>query len=206
MHYIIAKEILKEESFDKNLFVLGNLAPDAHDGTLRGNSCAHFRKIISNDYDIYPNIDLGRFKEQYINDKVDDFTIGYYCHLISDYTWVKSIYPKYLEFTMETEKNNIQRQSISNDFTILNSILSAYYNICFEQDMNIPEQLNIKEFSHERLIPLLHNLMDDFQSKHTECNLKIFNMDFILDYINEAVCNCNQELEHINQRFHIIFK
>lgn len=91
MHYIIANEVLKEITIDRNLFVLGNLASDAHDGTLRGNSCSHFRKIIKGEYDLFPNIDLSRFKDKYMNNKPDAFVLGYYCHLISDDNWVKSI-------------------------------------------------------------------------------------------------------------------
>jgi hypothetical protein len=197
MHYIIAREILKEKSFDKNLFILGNLSPDSHKGTLQGNSCAHFRRIVGDDYDIYPNIDLKRFKEKYLSKEADEFIAGYYCHLVSDYTWVELIYPNYLQFTTDAEKSKKQREALFNDLTVLNTILSKHYKLDCIEKLTIPEYLSISEFSQEGLTQLLEALIQDFSNKHYEVPLRIFNEDFILEYLNLAVERCIKELDSL---------
>jgi hypothetical protein len=198
MHYIIANEIIKEKALDRNLFILGNLAPDAHDGTLRGNSCAHFRRIIGNDYDRFPNIDIRRFKGKYLQGKADEFTIGYLCHLISDDTWVKMIYPDYLQFTTDAEKDKIQRQALFNDFEILNNVLRKHYDLQFKNNLVVPEELIIKEFSYEKIDPLLNNLLEDFNKNNNGTCYKIFNKEFILQYMESCIERCNEEMALLN--------
>jgi hypothetical protein len=198
MHYIIANEIIKDKTLDKNLFLLGNLAPDAHDGTLRGNSCAHFRRIVGNDYDKFPNIDIPRFKGKYLQGKADEFTLGYLCHLISDDTWVKMIYPDYLQFSTDDEKGKIQREALFNDFEILNIVLKRHYNLQFKNDITIPKELIVKEFSYEKIDQLLNNLYEDFNKNNSDTGYKIFNIDFILQYMNLCVERCNGEMAHLN--------
>lgn len=198
MHYIIANEIVKGKVLDRNLFILGNLAPDAHDGTLRGNSCSHFRRIVGDDYDKFPNIDIPRFKEKYMAGKADEFTIGYLCHLISDDTWVKSIYPDYLQFTTDVEKGKIQRQALFNDFEILNTVLRKHYDLHFKSDLVVPEELRIKEFSYEKIAPLLNNLLEDFNKNNNDTGYKIFNKEFILQYMESCIERCNEEMALLN--------
>jgi hypothetical protein len=201
MHYLIGYQLLKGKALDRNLFLLGNIAPDAEDGTLTGKLCSHFRRKIGNEYDLYPNIDLELFREKYINSKADAFTIGYYCHLISDRVWVKQIYPEYLQFTTDKEKDKKQRELLFRDLSILNEVLANYFNVHFEDDLVIPEALSIAECSHEGLNELLADLNEDFNKKYPEANLKIFNKDFILNYISAAVCHCEEEIEHIIQNY-----
>jgi hypothetical protein len=43
MHYCIALEILRKYDFNKSLFILGNLAPDAYNRTKEGSYASHFR-------------------------------------------------------------------------------------------------------------------------------------------------------------------
>lgn len=198
MHYIIANEIIKDKALNKNLFILGNLAPDAHDGTLRGNSCAHFRRIVGSDYDKFPNIDISRFKEKYLQNKTDEFTLGYLCHLISDDTWVKLIYPDYLQFTTDAEKGKIQRQELFNDFEILNIVLRKHYNLQFKNDLVVPKQLRITEFSYEKIDQLLNNLFEDFNKNNSDTGYKIFNTDFILQFMNLCIERCSEELSLLN--------
>jgi len=195
MHYIISHEIMKETSFDKDLFLLGNLAPDAHDGSLYGNSHAHFRKIIGNEYDSYPNIDLERFKEQYLNKKnnIDDFIIGYYCHLVSDANWVNSIYPKYLKYDLDIDEARYQRELLFNDLRIFNTLLREYFNVDFQNDIILPVKFGISEFSHNKLILLLNALSNDMTDNY-DGNLEIFNFEFILDYIKVTISKCINEL------------
>lgn len=198
MHYIIGNQILKEKSIDRELFILGNLAPDAEDGTLTGKLCSHFRKIIGNDYDKYPNIDLNRFRDKYINCSDDAFVKGYYCHLISDYVWVQLIYPNYLQFTTDKEKDKKQRELLFRDLSILNETLSKYFNLYYDNSIVVPQKLSITECSYEGISKLLDKLCEDFSEKNDDTNLKIFNTDFILYYILTAKNQCNKELDIFN--------
>lgn len=197
MHYIIASEVMKEVPMNRNLFILGNLAPDAHDGTLKGNSCSHFRRIVEGDYDIYPNLDLERFKEKYLKNTTDEFIVGYYCHLISDDHWVKSIYPDYLKFDLDNEAAKKQRELLFRDLRVFNTILRRFYEHHFQDDIGIPGQIGVEEILCDRLKVLVDELHNDFIVKAEDIELKIFTIDFILEYINASVDRCIKELRTI---------
>jgi len=72
-------KILEEYKFDKNNFILGNLLPDAHDGTLYGNYHSHFRYVVNGECTKIPDIEHERFKGKYFNYFHDSLVLGYYC-------------------------------------------------------------------------------------------------------------------------------
>lgn len=200
MHYYIAIQILKEISLDKNLFILGNLAPDAHDGTARGNFRSHFRRINGDDYDEFPNIDLERFKMKYMTGKIDSFTVGYYCHLIADSTWVNATYPEYLQFGSGVD-HSTQRQLCFRDFGILNMLLTDRFDLCFD-DIMVPAQLDIEEFQYERLESILTSLKSDLTRRYEDTELRIFNIDFITAFLDNAIEHCIAEVKHLSMQNH----
>jgi hypothetical protein len=84
------------------------------------------------------------------------------------------------------------------DLSILNEILSNHYNIQFKDNIIIPYKLRITECSAEGLDELLDNLLDDFNKKYNDKELKIFNIDFILEYIFTATNQCIEEFKFFN--------
>ena len=202
IHYVIANKILQELNMDKKLFLLGNLAPDAHDGTLEGNSCSHFRRIINNAFDKYPNIDLLRFREKYMKNSMgDDFIVGYYCHLVSDDVWVKSIYPKYLKFNLNAEDNKKQRDNLSHDFTSLNNLLLDRYDLHYIKDMTVPKQLSIEEFKYDSLENLLIELNNDLSYRQEDTVLSVLSIEFIFEYIDKSVKRSIEDINFIMSQF-----
>lgn len=98
IHYCIAIKILEMIKLDRNLFILGNLAPDAHTDSRRGRLKSHFQE---------KNTDLSnisKFKEKYMYGEYDDFVLGYYCHLISDTISYTNFNFQYLKGVSDEEK------------------------------------------------------------------------------------------------------
>ena len=194
MHYIIANGICNYIKVDKNLFVLGNLAADSHDGTKIGNSRAHFRKIVNGNYDNFPNIDLNKFINLYLKTKRTDFELGYFCHLICDSFWVEVLYPHYLKSSMSSEMNSKQRECLFYDLRKSNYILKNQYSNNYSNKLKVPNNINIKEFSLDKFDLLLSLLEEDFKTEKVIEDYKILNNDLIFNYVNESIEKCIIEL------------
>lgn len=75
--------------------------------------------------------------------------------MISDYVWVQLIYPNYLQFTTDKEKDKKQRELLFRDLSILNETLSNYYNLQYDNNIVVPQKLSITECSYEGISKLL---------------------------------------------------
>ena len=115
MHYCISNKILEAIDLNRSLFIIGNFAPDAHDKTSEGRHKSHFQKP-NNDYDIL------EFKNKYMLGEVNDFILGYYCHLISDTMSFNNFNLKYLQAQSEEEKRK-RIKMCYDDYSVLNMIL-----------------------------------------------------------------------------------
>jgi hypothetical protein len=136
IHYCIANKILKLINLDRNLFIAGSFAPDAHNQTSEGRRKSHFQKI-NTDYDI------SVFKNKYMIGEFNDFVLGYYCHLIADTMSFNSFNLQYLQGESEEEKRKRVKMCYA-DYYILNSKLIRHYQFT-KEDIFIPEFLCVKE-------------------------------------------------------------
>lgn len=99
IHLATATRICEKINIDKDLFLLGNLLPDINNGYLIENiTCikkydeTHYSKItnINGQEEILPDLELF-YKENKENLK-DSTILGYFVHLLTDYSWNKSAY------------------------------------------------------------------------------------------------------------------
>lgn len=191
IHYIIGTKLFENYKFDRNDFILGNLLPDAHNGTIYGNSHSHFRCIINGEYTKLPNIEYIRFKQKYSNYFDKSLFLGYYCHLLSDYKWVQ-LFPNNLD--TDSEEFLALRKILNKDYGTLNRLLINYFKLIPPDNFVIPNDIKISEVDKNNIHMVLNGLIQDFKSE-SEGRLTMLTMDFILDYINNTVKFCLDNIE-----------
>ena len=134
IHLCVANEINKAIKKDKNKILIGSIAPDISKQIGETKTKSHF---LNGKNDI-PNID--EFLKKYKNYLNDDFVLGYYIHLYTDYLWFNYFTPeimhkgiiKKLDGTKVKCVDNMIGLYIYNDYTNLNKDLIDFYNLDLE--------------------------------------------------------------------------
>ena len=133
IHMCVASEINKKiELKNYNEFLLGAIAPDISRVVGWSRDLSHF---IDRRQSIYPNIN--KFLKKYGNKLDNDFMLGYFVHLYTDYLWFKYFIRdiKYkgiitlLDGTKIDYDENMFRKYVYNDYTNLNVKLLDEYNL-----------------------------------------------------------------------------
>ena len=185
-HYIIGKKVLENFDYDYNDFILGNLLPDADDGTDDNHAYSHFRSKIDGRYEKFSN--LKAFKDKYCAYFDNNLVLGYYCHLVSDTIWRQQ--------KPEIPRNadeSLFKKAIHEDFINLNGILIDHYKIDTPPKLTIPDSIIITEIDRENVPQMISNFLYQFEIK-TSGELTIITLDFILNYIDNAVKLCIENL------------
>lgn len=201
MHYCIGNEILKSVGLNLSLFTIGNLSPDAHDGSTHGNAYAHYKTAYKFGVDKYPVVDLEAFKSKYLLKTYDDFILGYYCHLITDNMWSKSVYFEYIEG--HEDERNTRVEMFYNDYFTLNKVLLERFNLN-NVILHVPEQISIEEITSENLQRVVHEFYNDFNRINKNEVLTILNIQFILNFIRNAAEECLQEIKDLMKKEQLI--
>lgn len=84
IHMAVASEINKKLQRDTNKILIGTIAPDIAKYVGEKKIKSHFSTV---EYDNIPNIE--KFLNKYKNKLDDDFVMGYFIHLYTDYLWFK---------------------------------------------------------------------------------------------------------------------
>jgi hypothetical protein len=195
-HYIIGKKILEYFHYNYDDFMLGNLLPDTHDGTQNGYDNAHFLYKINSE--IKKSIILEVFKNKYSNYFNKSLILGYYCHLMSDYVWRQQEIPgrpKNIASDSNSEEAKLYRKKIYEDYARLNKILTKHYKLSTPDKLNIPDSIIVTEINKQNISTLLNNLSSQFENK-IEGELDLITLDFMVNYIDNAVKFCVENLRH----------
>lgn len=131
IHICVANEINKKIKKDKNKLLIGSIAPDISKQVNETKKHSHF---LTDNNDI-PNLSL--FMERYKNKLDDDFVLGYYIHLYTDYLWYKYYMPEIFSKNVikkldgeEVEcKGRMASMYIYSDYTTLNRELIDNYEL-----------------------------------------------------------------------------
>ena len=152
IHLTIANELNKMLKRDKKKLLLGSIAPDLSKLVGDDKTRSHF--ILEGEDDIP---DLNKFLKKYGYFLNDDFVLGYYIHLYSDYLWFKYFIPDLFDEgkNVITKLNgdiikcngNMMEKYIYNDYTNINNDLINDYD------------LDLKLFYEP--IPELNNIIDE---------------------------------------------
>ena len=146
IHMCVAKEINKYLNRNEKEILIGSIAPDISKQINEDKIKSHF--LDKNDN--IPNLE--KFLLKYKHNLNNDFVMGYYIHLYTDYLWFKYFFPSFVkkDFIYTLDGNNLFLSSedktkyIYNDYTNLNIKLLDEYNLdlsIFYEDK--PDFINI---------------------------------------------------------------
>ena len=190
IHIAVANELNKTLNRDNKKLLIGSIAPDIAKLIGRTKKSSHFQDT---DTDL-PHLD--RFLNEYKKDLSDDFVLGYYIHLYTDYLWFKYFVPDFydngviykLDGTIKAIPEDIKTEYFYNDYTNLNIKLIDEYNLdlsIFYED--IPTLNNIiKEIPMDR-IDVIINQASIIIENTKESKSYVFDMNLVNKFIKTSV-------------------
>ena len=173
IHIAVASEINKSINRDRTKLLLGSIAPDLAKIMGERKERSHF---IIKQYTNIPEISL--FLRKYKKHLNDDFVLGYYIHLYTDYCY--NIIKKLDGTTVRCTESQMTKY-IYNDYTNLNTRLLDEYDLDLKIFYNDLPKLNdiIEEIRMDKL-----NYLIDKTSLIIENAKTVFLIQFgILDMI-----------------------
>lgn len=204
IHICIANEINKTINRDSKKLLIGTIAPDISKLLGETKFYSHFLDNVNNNI---PNIK--KFLDKYGNYLNDDFVLGYYIHLYTDYLWfkyfipniIKGNYIKELDGTLVKYTEEAFKYYVYNDYSNLNNQLIDRYNfpmkIFYEEIPYIPNI--ISEIPIDRL-----NLIVDKTGILIEESKKgkkyLFKIDDIITFIESSRKAILKELDSIYEK------
>ena len=189
IHIVVASEINKKINRDRSKILIGTISPDISKLIGQNKVMSHF---LDNDKTDIPN--LSRFLAKYAGNLNDDFVLGYYIHLYTDYLWFKYFIPE----IYNSDKHLITKldgsvfechgmmvcQYIYNDYTNLNISLIDDYNLDLKIFYNeIPYIDNIiKEIPIDKLDIIVNKTAEIIENSRVRKDL-VFNMEDIHKFV-----------------------
>ena len=204
IHICIANEINKVLKRDDRKLLIGTIAPDISKLIGESKYYSHFLDDIDNNI---PNLEKFLNKYKYYLD--DDFVLGYYIHLYTDYLWfkyfikkvVESNYIKELDGTLVkyTEKSFLYY--VYNDYSNLNTQLINKYNfplkIFYEE---IPDIKDIIDEIPMNKINLIVDKVGVLIEDAKNGKKYLFDIDDIVNFIDDCKTIILKELENIYEK------
>lgn len=195
IHATICSELNKKLKRDTTKILIGTIAPDIAKLLGEDKKYTHFLDRESLEPDV-PVIE--KFLDKYKNNLNDDFVLGYYIHLYTDYLWFKYFLPE----IYDKEKHMITKLDgtvvdtygdegihyIYNDYTNLNKELIKEYKVDlkFLYD-DIPKMDNIIKEAH---MDKLHIIVDKTREVYENTKVHkdyVFNMENIHNFISLSI-------------------
>lgn len=132
IHLVVANELNKKLNRDSNKLLIGSISPDISKLIGENKIKSHF---ISEVGSVIP--DIGKFLNKYKSNLTDDFVLGYFIHLYTDYLWFKyfmsELYNdtmiKRLDGSVVKYDEDTLINYVYNDYTDLNIKLIDKYNL-----------------------------------------------------------------------------
>ena len=201
IHICVAKEINKLLGRDERQLLIGSIAPDIAKLINISKDVTHFVDEEKN----IPNID--RFIDKYGSYLNNDFVLGYYIHLYTDYIWFKYFIPSLIDdnkiIKLNNKKENFDEEKfmeyVYDDYGSVNKSLIDDYSLdlkIFYED--IPE---IDDIIEEIPIDKINIIVDKaglilIESKEKDNN--VFDEDLINEFIEYAVNATIANIDNLN--------
>lgn len=191
IHLAIANEINKKLNRDKNQLLIGAIAPDISKFIGEDKTKSHFLKELDSNIP-----DIESFLNKYKNSLTDDFVMGYFIHLYTDYLWFKYFVTEFYDKPMITKldgtvvkcSGNMLSLYVYNDYTNLNIKLIDRYNMDLKIFYNqLPKLSNIIEEIPMDKMGLLLSQMGIIIENSKEKKDYIFNIENIEKFIATSV-------------------
>lgn len=188
VHLCVANEINKSIKKDKKKLLIGSIAPDIAKQVGDPRSKSHF--YVDN------KTNHLKFLDKYASYLNDDFVLGYYIHLYTDYLWEKyfltEIGNKHLVKKLNGDivkcNGDMYRLYIYNDYTSLNSQIIDEYELSldiFYED--IPEFDNIIEEIPMDKINIIIEKAGIIIANSKQRKEFVFNLDEVQRFIDLSV-------------------
>ena len=195
IHAAICNELNKKLKRDTSKILIGTIAPDIAKLIGEDKKYTHFLDRES----LHPDVPvIDKFLEKYKDNLNDDFVLGYYIHLYTDYLWFKYFLPeiydkeKHLITKLDGETVDVHGEEgvnyIYNDYTNLNKELIKDYNVDlkFLYD-DIPKMDNIiKEAHMDRLNVIVDKTREIYENTKVHKDY-VFNMENIKNFISLSI-------------------
>lgn len=187
IHMAVASEINKTLKRDNNKLLIGTIAPDISKFICRTKVESHF---LESEDDNVPNLE--KFLIKYKDKLNDDFVMGYFIHLFTDYLWFKYFVTEFYHNNMITKldgtivecKGKMLDLYIYNDYTNLNTRLLDEYNLDLKIFYNeLPEFENIIEEIPMDKINIIVNQMAIIIQNSRKNKDFIFNIENVKSFI-----------------------
>ena len=200
IHLAVANEINKKIKRDKAKFLIGSIAPDISKQIGESKVKNHFL----NGEDDIPNLDW--FLLRYKNKLNDDFVLGYYVHLFTDYLWFKYFIPDIYKNKMITKLDGTVFECskdtfikyVYNDYTNLNVKLIDEYNLDLEIFYNkIPDIESIIEEIPINKLKIIVDKVGLIIANSKENKEFLFDLNDIKKFISLSVDIILSDLENI---------
>lgn len=191
IHLAVANEINKKLNRDKSQLLIGAIAPDISKFIGEDKTKSHFLKELDSNIP-----DIESFLNKYKNNLTDDFVMGYFIHLYTDYLWFKYFVTEFYDKPMITKldgtvvkcSGNMLSLYVYNDYTNLNIKLIDKYNMDLKIFYNqLPKLSNIIEEIPMNKMGLLLSQMGIIIENSKEKKDYIFNIENIEKFITTSV-------------------
>lgn len=190
IHIAVANEINKILNRNNKKLLIGSIAPDIAKLIGMNKKDSHFQDKD----DTLPCLD--EFLKKYKKDLNDDFVLGYYIHLYTDYLWFKYFEPDFykngvihkLDGTIENIPPEKKMEYFYNDYTNLNIKLIDEYNldlsIFYEE---LPTFNNIIKEIPMNKIQIIIDQAGIIIENTKESKSCVFDMDVVNKFIKTSV-------------------
>lgn len=204
IHICVANEINKVLKRDDRKLLIGTIAPDISKLIGESKYYSHFLDDIDNNI---PNLE--KFLNKYKCYLDDDFVLGYYIHLYTDYLWfkyfinkvIKGNYIKELDGTLIKYTKKSFLYYVYNDYSNLNIQLINKYN--FSLKIFYEEIPDIKNIINEIPMDKLNLIVDKVGVLIEDASngkKYLFDIDDIVNFIDDCKVIILKELENIYEK------
>lgn len=204
IHIAVASELNKKLNRDRSKLLIGTIAPDISKLIGESKRITHF---VNDETESDSIPDLNLFLKKYKNKLNDDFVLGYYIHLFTDYLWFKYFLTEILTDDMITKldgtivkcNGRMAFQYIYNDYTNLNTNLIDYYNLDLKIFYNeIPEIDNIiAEIPMDKLNIIVNKAGEIIEKSKVHKDM-VFNMENVHKFIETTINLITDNLKELN--------
>lgn len=190
IHMAVANEVNKVLKKDNKRLLIGAIAPDI--SKLVGETKLYSHFLDKEDTDV-PNID--RFLGKYKDNLDDDFVLGYFIHLYTDYLWFMYFIPEIYDEECVTKMDGTKIKCtgrmidlyIYNDYTDLNEQLIKEYKLDLSTLYVRSEQFDniIKEIPMDKLDLILDKTIEIIEESKVKKDM-VFDIKNINKFIKTS--------------------
>jgi len=191
IHIAVAQEINKELKKEKSKILIGSIAPDISKLVGESKVNSHF---LDSEENMIPNLE--RFLNKYINYLNNDFVLGYYIHLYTDYFWFKYFMPeifednklKKLDGSIINVDKKMKLKYLYEDYSKLNKKIIEKYNMEINKLYNKITETDkiIEEIPIDKLDILINETISIIDEEENKEPTQILNIKSIEEFINNS--------------------